>query len=103
MVVVRRKELNQELSLNTVLVSEWTSQLDKCALMITEDDGGTRTTWKCSAIVKYESKQYGFDLEIPLNSRDDIIWRGTLSHSYIEKNNGKWASFGDIDLVLELI
>lgn len=103
MVVVRRKELNQELSLNTVLVSEWTSQLDKCALMITEDDGGTRTTWKCSAIVKYESKQYGFDLEIPLNSRDDIIWRGALSHSYIEKNNGKWASFGDIDLVLELI
>ena len=103
MVVVRRKQLNEELPLNTILVSEWTSQLDRCAFIIIEDDGGTRTTWKCSAVGKYNSKQYGFDLEIPLNSRDDIVWRGSLSHAYIEKFNGQTASFGDVDLVLELI
>jgi hypothetical protein len=103
MVVVRRKQLNEELTLNTILVSEWTSQLDRCAFIIIEDDGGTRTTWKCSAVGKYNSKQYGFDLEIPLNSRDDIVWRGSLSHAYIEKFNGQTASFGDVDLVLELI
>lgn len=103
MVVVRRKDVGKELSLNTVLVSEWTSQLTSCAFMIVEDDGGTRTTWKCSAQGKYNSKQYGFDLEIPLNSRDDIVWRGSLSHAYIEKFNGQTASFGDVDLVLELI
>ena len=103
MVVVRRKDVGEELTLNTVLVSEWTSQLTSCAFMIVEDDGGTRTTWKCSAQGKYNSKQYGFDLEIPLNSRDDIVWRGSLSHAYIEKFNGQMASFGDVDLVLELI
>ena len=103
MVVVRRKDVGEELSLNTVLVSEWTSQLTSCAFMIVEDDGGTRTTWKCSAQGKYNSKQYGFDLEIPLNSRDDIVWRGSLSHAYIEKFKGQTASFGDVDLVLELI
>ena len=103
MVVVRRKDVEEELSLNTVLVSEWTPQLTSCAFMIVEDDGGTRTTWKCSAQGKYNSKQYGFDLEIPLNSRDDIVWRGSLSHAYIEKFNGQTASFGDVELVLELI
>lgn len=103
MVVVRRKEVGEELSLNTVLVSEWTPQLTSCAFLIVEDDGGTRTTWKCSAQGKYNSKQYGFDLEIPLNSRDDIVWRGSLSHAYIEKFNGQTASFGDVELVLELI
>ena len=103
MVVVRRKDVGKDLDLNTVLVSEWTDQLSSCAFMIVEDDGGTRTTWKCSAQGKYNSKQYGFDLEIPLNSRDDIVWRGSLTHAYIEKFNGQTASFGDVDLVLELI
>ena len=103
MVVVRRKDVGKDLDLNTVLVSEWTDQLTSCAFMIVEDDGGTRTTWKCTAQGKYNSKLYGFDLEIPLNSRDDIVWRGSLTHAYIEKFNGRTASFGDVDLVLELI
>jgi hypothetical protein len=103
MVVVKRKDVGKDLELNTVLVSEWTEQLTSCAFMIVEDDGGTRTTWKCSAQGKYNSKQYGFDLEIPLNSRDDIVWRGSLTHAYIEKFNGRTASFGDVDLILELI
>lgn len=103
MVVVRRKDAGKDLDLNTVLVSEWTDQLTSCAFMIVEDDGGTRTTWKCTAQGKYNSKLYGFDLEIPLNSRDDIVWRGSLTHAYIEKFNGRTASFGDVDLILELI
>ncbi len=103
MVVVKRKEVGEALTLNTVLVSDWTPQLDQCAFIVVEDDGGTRTSWKCSAIGKYNSKQYGFELEIPLNTRDDIVWRGSLSHSYIEKFNGQAANFGSVELVLELI
>ena len=68
-----------------------------------EADGGSQTTWKCSATVKYNSKAYGFDLQIPLNSRDDIVWRGHLSHRYIEKYSGIPSHFGDVDIVLELI
>lgn len=103
MVVVRRKEVGTELPLNTILVSEWTPQLEDCALMIIEDDGGTRTSWKCSIMGKYNSKQYGFEVELPLNTRDDIVWRGKLTHSAIEKFNGQPAHFGDVELVLELI
>lgn len=103
MVVVRRKQLGEMLTMNTILVSEWTPQLENCAFMITEDDGGTRTTWKCSLVGKYNSKQYGFELELPLNERDDIVWRGSLTHAAIEKYSGTTASFGDVDLVLELL
>lgn len=103
MVVVRRKEVGKELKLNTLLVSEWTGQLSDIALLCIEDDGGTRTSWKCSIVGKYNSKQYGFELEFPLNIRDDIVWRGSLTRASIEKFNGKEASFGDVKMVLELI
>ena len=103
MIVVRRSQTGQELPFNAVLVSEWTGGLDNCAFMCVEDDGGTRTTWKCSAMVKYNSKSYGFEIEIPLHSRDDIVWRGALTRSYIEKFSGTTGHFGDVDLVLELI
>jgi len=103
MIVVRRKQMGEELPFNAILVSEWTDQLASCALMMVEDDGGTRTTWKCSAMVKIESKSYGFELEIPLYSRDDIVWRGQLTRSFIERNSGKTLRFGDVDIVLELI
>ena len=103
MIVVRRKQVGETIPFNAVLVSEWTSQLSNIAFMCTEDDGGTRTTWKCNATVKYNSKSYGFELELPLNSRDDIVWRGSLTRSYIEKYSGTEGHFGDVDLVLELI
>ena len=103
MLVVRRNQVGEELPFNAILVSEWTKQLTSCAYMMVEDDGGTKTTWKCSAVVRYNSKSYGFELEIPLNSRDDIVWRGALTHSFIEKNNGQPIRFGDVELVLELI
>ena len=103
MIVVRRNQLEVELPFNAVLVSEWTSQLSACAFLMVEDDGGTQSKWAASATVKYNSKSYGIDLEIPLNSRDDIVWRGSLSHKFIEKCNGTPVRFGDVELVLELI
>lgn len=103
MIVVRRNQLEQEVPLNAVLVSEWMPQLSACAFMMVEDDGGTRTTWKASTTVKYNSKSYGIELEIPLNSRDDIVWRGSLSYGFIEKNSGLPIRLGDVELVLELI
>lgn len=103
MIVVKRDQVGQILDFNAVLVSDWTPQLDQVAFLMVEDDGGSQTSWKCSAMVKYNSKSYGFDLQIPLNSRDDIVWRGQLSRRYIEKYNGLVSHFGDVDLVLALI
>ncbi len=103
LIVVRRKQVGDVLDFNAVLVSEWTGMLDNCAFMMVEDDGGTMTTWKCSAMVKYNSRSYGFEIEIPLRARDDIIWRGALTRTYIERNNGVTGHFGDVELVLELI
>ncbi len=103
MLVVRRDQVGVEQPFNAILVSEWTQQLTSAAYMMLEDDGGTQTTWKCAAVVKYNSKSYGFELEIPLNSRDDIVWRGALTHAFIEKNSGQSIRFGDVELVLELI
>lgn len=95
-VVVRRKQVGQAVEMNTVLVSEWTSQLQNCALMIVEDDGGTITNWVCSAVVKYNSKSYGFEMNIPYRDRDDIVWRGQLSRKFIESNNDVAGHFGDV-------
>jgi len=103
MIVVRRGQVGEEIPFNAVLVSEWTGQLSSCAFMVVEDDGGTRTSWKCNAMVKISSKSYGFELEIPLYSRDDIVWRGSLTRNYIERYSGTVGHFGDVDMVLELI
>lgn len=103
MIVVRRKQVGEDIPFNAVLVADWFSGLSNVALMILEDDGGTRTTWKASATVKYNSKSYGIDLEIPLHTRDDIVWRGSLTRTYIEKYSGVTSGFGDVDLILELI
>ena len=40
MLVVRRDQVGEELPFNAVLVSEWTEQLNSCAYMMVEDDGG---------------------------------------------------------------
>lgn len=103
MIVVRRSQIDKTMPFNAIIVSEWTDMLSTCAFIITEDDGGSMTTWKCSATVKYNSKNYGFDVEIPLNTRDDIVWRGQLTRNFIEKYSGKNLRFGDVSLVLELI
>lgn len=103
MIVVKRKYVGKPVPFNAVLVSDWTDQLDQCAFMITEDDGGTRTSWKCSAVVKVASKSYGFEINLPFNTRDDIVWRGQLSRRYIEANNGIAGHFGDVDLTFEIM
>lgn len=103
MIVVRRKQVGEVLPFNAVLVSDWTDQLYSCALMIVEDDGGTQTSWKASCTVKYNSKSYGIDLEIPLRTRDDIVWRGSLSKDYIDRHSGETGHFGDVDLVFDFL
>lgn len=101
MFVVKRRYVGEKLPFGVVMVSQWTGQNESMALMITEDDGGTRTEWKCSAVVKIKSKSYGFDVSLPFNTRDDIVWRGQLTGDYIEANNGKEGRFGDVKVTFE--
>lgn len=103
MIVVRRSQVGMYRPFNAVLVSNWTDQLERCALMITEDDGGTQTTWKAEGEVKIKSKTYGFGISIPFNSRDDIVWRGNLSGRYFEQYNRLAGHFGDVDLTFEIL
>lgn len=103
MIVVKRKNVGVPQPFNAVLVSEWTDQLESCALLITEDDGGTRTSWKCTALVRVASKSYGVEIDIPINTRDDIVWRGQLGSRYIQANSDLTGHFGDIDLKFEIV
>ena len=89
--------------LNTLLVSEWSSQLEDAVLMMVEDDGGKRTSWKCLGTVKIKSKSYGFEVELPLNKNDDIIWRGKLSKNYLEQNNGIANRLGDVSVTFTIL
>lgn len=98
MLVCRRRWRGQIINVNTVLVSEWTDQLDKIAFMVVEDDGGSMTSWKCSAIVKFNSKSYGFELDLPFRRYDDIVWRGQLSNYYLTKYSGQRSRFGDVEI-----
>ena len=103
MIVVKRKYVGVPQKFNAVLVSDWTEQLTHCALIISEDDGGTKTSWKCSAVVKIKSKSYGFDIDLPINTRDDIVWRGSLSRRFIETYDGTPSRFGDVNLTFEIV
>ncbi len=103
MIVVKRKQVGETLPFNALLVSDWTEQLESCGFLISEYDGGTRTKWACSAVVKINSKSYGFEIEIPINTKDDIVWSGSLSRRYIEANDGVTGTFGDVDLTFEIV
>ena len=103
MIVVKRKQKGQALPFNTVIVSDWSEQLTHVAFMIVEDDGGRVEQWKCSAVVKIKSKSYGFDISLPFNSRDDIVWRGQLSRRYIDATSNLVGHFGDVDITFEVI
>ena len=96
MIVVRRNQLNKKIPFNVVLVSQWTELMESIAFMIVEDDGGTRTEWKCSAVVKYNSKSYGFEVSLPFNTRDDIVWRGQLAASFFQSEDTVTGRFGDV-------
>ena len=78
MIVIRRRDKGKTIPINTIIMTDFTNQLDKIAMLVTEDDGGTTTSWKCSASVKLQSKTYGFDLDMPYRDKDDIVWRGQL-------------------------
>jgi hypothetical protein len=103
MIVVKRSQVGKPQPFNAVLVSDWNPQMTHCALMITEDDGGSRTEWKCTALVRIASKSYGVEISLPFNSRDDIVWRGHLTDRWVEANSGKTGHFGDVDMTFELI
>ena len=102
MIVVRRTQIYQERPFNAILVSDWTEQLESCAFMIIEDDGGTQTSWKTEGEVKIKSKTYGFSVNLPFRTRDDIVWRGNLSGRYFERYSNVTGHFGDVDLVFEI-
>jgi hypothetical protein len=103
MIVVKRNQVGKPQPFNAVLVSDWTDQMSSCAFMITEDDGGTRTDWNCTALVRVESKSYGIELKLPFNSKDDIVWRGQLSDRWLEQNSNIVGHFGDVDLTFQIL
>lgn len=103
MVVVKRSQIGKPVPFNAVIVSDWTPQMTHCAFMITEDDGGTKTDWDCTALVRVASKSYGVEIKLPFNSRDDIVWRGQLSSRWLEQNSNIVGHFGDVDLTFEVV
>ena len=102
MIVVKRKYVGKELPFDAIMVTDFTSQLDKLAFLIVEDDGGARTNWKCQAMVKIQSKSYGVELDIPYNEKDDIVWRGQLSARFFEEEDTVTGRFGDVVCKFEL-
>ena len=49
-----------------------------------------------------KSKSYGFDVDIPYNEKDDIVWRGQLSARYFEEEDVVSGRFGDVIVNFEL-
>lgn len=103
MIVVKRSQVGKPQPFNAVLVSDWTDQMLNCAFLITEDDGGTRTDWNCTALVRVASKSYGVEMKIPFNSRDDIVWRGQLAAKWLQANSNVVGHFGDVDMTFEVL
>ena len=103
MIVVKRSQLGIPQPFNAMLISDWSEQMTQCAFMIIEDDGGTMTEWKTTALVRVASKSYGVEISIPVNSRDDNVWRGQLSSAWLDANSNATAHFGDVDLVFEVV
>ncbi len=103
MINVKRKQVGKSIRFNTVVVSEWTPQLEECVFLMIEDDGGKQTSWKASGLVKIKSKSYGFEVELPFRRNDDLVWRGKLSNNYFEKYNGKPNRFGDVSITFSFL
>ena len=102
MIVVKRSQVGEPQNFNAVLMSGWSEDIDWCAFQITEDDGGTRTEWSTKAKVFVEGKSYGFEINIPLNARDDVVWRGRLNYKWFDRLSGLPGSFGDVELTFEV-
>ena len=102
MIVVRRSQLGRTLPFDSILLTDFTPQMENIAFLIHEDDGGTTTEWKCEAVVKYNSKSYGFTINIPYKDRDDIVWRGSLSRDFLLSSSNRALRMGDVEIVLDL-
>ena len=107
MISVKRRQVGLKLPFNAILLTDFTEQMEKIAFLIIEDDGGTSTSWKCNAVVKYNSKSYGFEMEIPYRDKDDIVWRGQLTRNYFrelfDKGGGTLTGrFGDVEITFAL-
>ena len=103
MIVVKRSQVGIPQPFNAILMTDWTDQVESCAFMITEDDGGTQTDWTAKTKVYVAGKSYGVEVTLPLNVRDDIVWRGQLMGSWIEKYSDVRTPFGDVDLTFEVV
>ncbi len=103
MIVVKRKQVGVPQNINAILMTDWSENADACAFMITEDDGGTQENWSAKAKVYVSGKSYGVEINLPLNRRDDIVWRGLLSYNWINKCHGQSWPFGDVELTFELM
>lgn len=101
-IVVKRKDVDKDIEFDGLLMSDFTSQQERLAFLLTEDDGGTVTSWKCSATVKIQSKSYGFDIDLPYRDKDDIVWRGQLSADFFREEDVVSARFGDTRLSFAL-
>lgn len=101
MVVVKRRHINVPQDFNAILVSDWSDQVTECAFMIVEDDGGKKTSWSCTALVRIASKSYGIEISLPYNQADDIVWRGQLSARFLKATSKTVGHFGDVDLTFE--
>lgn len=103
MIVVRRSQVGEPQPFNAMIMSDWSAQMTHCAFMITEDDGGTQTDWSTKAKVFVAGKSYGVELTIPLNTRDDIVWRGQIASRWLEEYSNVTSHFGDVDLTFEVV
>ena len=103
MIVVKRNQVGIPQNFNAILMSDWSEETDVCAFMITEDDGGTRTEWTTKAKVFVAGKSYGIEISLPLNVRDDVVWRGKLAYDWFDRCDGESWPFGDVDLTFEII
>ncbi len=102
MIVVQRNQLKKTIPLKALILTNYTEQMESIALVITEDDGGEVTSWKCSGTVKIKSKSYGFDVEIPYRDRDDIVWRGQLHQKFFTDGPYSLSRFGGVMLGFSL-
>lgn len=102
MIVVQRNQLKKTIPLRALILTNYTEQMENMALVITEDDGGEVTSWKCSGSVKIKSKSYGFDVEIPYRDRDDIVWRGQLHQKFFTEGPYSMSRFGGVMLGFSL-
>jgi hypothetical protein len=43
------------------------------------------------------------EINLPFNSRDDVVWRGQLTSRWFEANSNVVGHFGDVDLTFEVV